>query len=62
MSSTPTTSRTCGGFVSVELARKHQRYACSQYLDSSARLGLPIDRIPQLDEVTALLEALTGFR
>ncbi|HEY5858589.1 MAG TPA: phenylalanine 4-monooxygenase [Aldersonia sp.] len=48
--------------VSVELARKHQRYACVQYLDSSARLGLPTDRIPQLDEVTALLEPLTGFR
>ncbi len=29
---------------------------------SNARLGLPTDHIPQLDEVSALLEPLTGFR
>ncbi|MEV6428798.1 phenylalanine 4-monooxygenase [Nocardia sp. NPDC051463] len=48
--------------VSVELARKHQKYACAEVLEASARLGLPQDHIPQLDEVSAALTPLTGFR
>ncbi|WP_328409572.1 phenylalanine 4-monooxygenase [Nocardia sp. NBC_00403] len=48
--------------VSAELARKHERYACAEVLEASARLGLPQDRIPQLDEVSAALTPLTGFR
>ncbi|MFQ6328747.1 phenylalanine 4-monooxygenase [Nocardia sp. CWNU-33] len=48
--------------VSAELARKHERYACTEVLEASARLGLPADRIPQLDEVSAALTPLTGFR
>ncbi len=48
--------------VSIELARKHRKYACAEFLDSAQRLNLPTDRVPQLDEVTARLAPLTGFR
>ena len=48
--------------VSRELAPKHERLACRAYVEAKERLGLPGDRVPQLDEVTALLEPLTGFR
>ncbi|MFE3446320.1 phenylalanine 4-monooxygenase [Nocardia sp. NPDC059180] len=48
--------------VSAELARKHRTYACTEVLEAAARLALPIDHIPQLDEVSAALEPLTGFR
>lgn len=48
--------------VSAELARKHRRYACAEVLDAAERLALPADRIPQLDEVSAALAPLTGFR
>ncbi|MGY4719342.1 phenylalanine 4-monooxygenase [Naumannella huperziae] len=48
--------------VSRELAPKHERYAHSEYLAAKTALGLPTDRVPQLSEVTAQLEPLTGFR
>ena len=48
--------------VSRELAPKHERLACRAYVEAKERLGLPADHVPQLDEVTALLEPLTGFR
>jgi phenylalanine-4-hydroxylase len=48
--------------VSRELAPKHAKYACRDFRDAAAALALPADRIPQLDEVTAGLEPLTGFR
>lgn len=48
--------------VSRELAIKHRKYATAEYLDAAARLGLPADRIPQLQEVGELLQPLTGFR
>src|SRR4051794_41746305 len=48
--------------VSAELHEKHERYAVREYLEAKERLGLPEDRVPQLDEVTARLEPLTGFR
>jgi phenylalanine-4-hydroxylase len=48
--------------VSRELAPKHAKYACRDFRDAAAALALPSDRIPQLDEVTAELEPLTGFR
>ena len=47
--------------VCRELAPKHERLACREYLDAAARLALPSDRIPQLEEVSALLYPLTGF-
>ncbi|HEX8976589.1 MAG TPA: phenylalanine 4-monooxygenase [Solirubrobacteraceae bacterium] len=47
--------------VCRELAVKHEQLACAEYRQAMARLELPTDRIPQLDEVTARLEPLTGF-
>lgn len=47
--------------VSRELAERHERLACSAYLDASARLELPADRVPQLRDVDARLHAASGF-
>jgi phenylalanine-4-hydroxylase len=47
--------------VCRELRDKHERYACREYLAAKAALGLPEDRVPQLDEVTDRLRPLTGF-
>jgi phenylalanine-4-hydroxylase len=47
--------------VCRELHDKHEKYACREYLEGKARLGLPEDRVPQLSEVTAGLRPLTGF-
>jgi phenylalanine-4-hydroxylase len=48
--------------VSDALADKHRRYACREFLESKQRLALPTDHAPQLEEVSDLLEPLTGFR
>ena len=48
--------------VAHELDPLHRRHACRAFLAGKARLGLPAKRIPQLSEVSALLEPLTGFR
>ena len=47
--------------VSRELHVKHEKYACHEYLEAKAALGLPEDRVPQLDEVGDRLKPLTGF-
>lgn len=47
--------------VSRELHVKHEKYACAEYLAAKHALGLPEDRVPQLDEVTDRLKPLTGF-
>ncbi|TNM50212.1 phenylalanine 4-monooxygenase [Nocardioides albidus] len=48
--------------VSEALVTKHRAYACREFLDGKESLGLPIDRIPQLEEVSGWLAPLTGFR
>jgi phenylalanine-4-hydroxylase len=48
--------------VCRELILKHERLACADYRSAMHALRLPTDHIPQLDEVGALLEPLTGFR
>jgi phenylalanine-4-hydroxylase len=48
--------------VARELAVKHERYACAEYLAGSARLHLPAERVPQLREADEALRSLTGFR
>ena len=48
--------------VCRELAPKYERYACRAFREAVVALDLPRDRIPQLDEVTAGLRQLTGFR
>lgn len=47
--------------VSRELTPKHETYACRDFREAAAALALPTDRIPQLHQVTASLEPLTGF-
>lgn len=47
--------------VCRELEPLHERLACERYLAGKDRLGLPLDRIPQLDEVNERLTPLTGF-
>jgi phenylalanine-4-hydroxylase len=48
--------------VSAELAQLHEQYASSVFLAGKEALGLPTDRIPQLDEVTVDLVPHCGFR
>ncbi len=45
-----------------ELAPRHERFACDEFLACAEALRLPEDRIPQLGEVSARVEALSGFR
>jgi phenylalanine-4-hydroxylase len=40
----------------------HKEHACREYLDCVRRLDLPKTRIPQLREVSAKVEALSGFK
>jgi phenylalanine-4-hydroxylase len=48
--------------VCAELAVKHERYAVAEFRDALERLELPRDRVPGLDQVSAWLEPLTGWR
>jgi phenylalanine-4-hydroxylase len=47
--------------VNEQLAPKHEKYAHSEYLAAKGRLRLPTEHVPQLAEVTARLEPLTGW-
>jgi phenylalanine-4-hydroxylase len=40
----------------------HREHACAEYLDCLNRLAFDQDRIPQLDEVSQKVEAISGFR
>jgi len=44
------------------LGPAHRDHACAEYLDCVERLAFDVDRIPQLDEVSRKVEALSGFR
>jgi phenylalanine-4-hydroxylase len=48
--------------VCRELAPKHERYAVGEYREALARLDLPADHVPNLDEVSQRLQPLTGWR
>jgi phenylalanine-4-hydroxylase len=48
--------------VCREIAPKHALYAVNEYREALARVNLPADRVPGLDEVTARIEPLTGWR
>ena len=48
--------------VCSELGVLHRSFACEEFRVGAERLALPRERIPQLDEVTAAVEPLTGFR
>jgi phenylalanine-4-hydroxylase len=45
-----------------ELAQAHRDHACAEYLDCLDRLDIDKTRIPQLREVSAKVEAISGFR
>lgn len=47
--------------VSSELAVKHRKYACREYIEGAERLVLPTERVPQLREVDERVFALTNF-
>lgn len=47
--------------VSTELAGKHRKYACAEYLVGADRLVLPTTHVPQLREVDERVHDLTGF-
>lgn len=44
------------------LGPAHREHACAEYLDCLAKLNFDTDRIPQLDEVSRKVEAISGFR
>ncbi|TSD95156.1 amino acid hydroxylase [Skermania sp. ID1734] len=45
-----------------KLSAMHHGLACAQYLESSRRVALPTDRVPQLTEISRRLLPLTGFQ
>ena len=44
------------------LGPAHREHACAEYLECLERLAFDTDRIPQLDEVSQKVEAISGFR
>jgi len=48
--------------VCRELAPKHERYAVGEFVEAVERVGLPRERVPQLDEVTVHVEPISGWR
>jgi len=48
--------------VCEHLKPLHERYACREYLDACTRIQLTPDRIPQLEDVNAMLATSGGFR
>src|SRR3954462_6929656 len=48
--------------VCAEIAPKHEQHAVGEYREALARVSLPSDRVPGLDEVTQRIEPLTGWR
>jgi len=44
------------------LGPAHREHACAEYLACIERLAFDADRIPQLDEVSRKVEAISGFR
>lgn len=47
--------------VSRELALKHSRYAIREFREAKEAVGMPVDRVPGLDEITELVRPLTGW-
>jgi len=48
--------------VSSALVELHDRHACTAFLEGKDALRLPGDRVPQLSEVTGLLDPIAEFR
>ena len=49
------------GIILEMLTPIHQQWACQEFLDYWDRINFPTDRIPQMEEVTALLKKQDGF-
>ncbi len=47
--------------VCRELSCKHERYAVEEFLAAKTAVGLPTDHVPGLDEVSALVGAVSGW-
>lgn len=47
--------------VSELLIKLQDRYSATSYLEGREALGLPLERVPQLDDVSERMEAATGF-
>jgi phenylalanine-4-hydroxylase len=47
--------------VSRELAAKHTRYAVNEYREAKDNVGLPVDLIPSLDEISACVLPFGGW-
>jgi phenylalanine-4-hydroxylase len=47
--------------VSRELAIKHERYAVREYREAKHAVAMPADRVPGLDEISALVAPLGGW-
>lgn len=45
----------------TSMAPAHARHACEEYLICAERMRLPRDRIPQLEQVSARVQELSGF-
>jgi len=60
----PYTDREHGVWKTIweALRPAHREHACAEYLDCVDRLAFDTDRIPQLDEVSQKVEAISGFR
>ena len=48
--------------VSTSLEDLHDQFACRAFLRGKDAIRLPVDRVPQLPEVTERLEPVAGFR
>jgi phenylalanine-4-hydroxylase len=48
--------------VCRELGPRHREYAVREYQEAVERVGLPVDRVPGLDEVNARIAPLSGWR
>ena len=49
------------GTILEMLTPIHQQWACGEFLEYWDRINFPTDRIPQMEEATALLKDLDGF-
>jgi phenylalanine-4-hydroxylase len=47
--------------VATELASRHQHYATTEFLNAAEDLAIPVEGIPQLQDVGTRLADLTGF-
>jgi phenylalanine-4-hydroxylase len=48
--------------VREALETSHRLHACAEYLECVRRLDLPLNRIPQMREVSEKVRAISGFR